>query len=133
MTMKPTTEILNEMQTFFNIMLACASLFGLIFTVLLFRMYNLFPSRKEMKESIDKLSTDIRAAERNHSNLHMEFEKQKIHLDHLKETIERGFKAQQDEMKHLSSNIKQFANNSSAATKAVMELEDKFNELSRRI
>lgn len=129
--MDTTHNTLEQMQTFFNIMLACASLFGLIFTVLLFRMYNLFPSRKEMKESIDKLSNDIRAAERNHGNLHMEFEKQKIHLDHMKETIEKGFTAQQIELKHLNNNIKQFTLNSNQAIKIAMELEDRVKELER--
>lgn len=131
MTPTTNTDMLGQMQTFFNIMLASASLFGLIFTVLLFRMYNLFPSRKEMKETIDKLSQDIRAAERNHSNLHMEFEKQKIHLDHLKETIEKGFSNQQQELKHLNNNIRQFTQNSAQALKIAMDVQDRVEELER--
>lgn len=133
---------LTELQKFFNIIITFISMFGIIYSVLLFRMYNLFPSRKEVKENseklhketkeaMDKLINDIRAAERNHSNLHMEFEKQKIHLDHLKETIEKGFSNQQQELKHLNNNIRQFTQNSAQALKIAMELEDRVKELER--
>ena len=104
--------------------------------LLMYKLYNVFTTRKEFKEELEKIDIDLRAHRDNHNKLMIEIKTHEIFIQQLKESMKEQFANQQTvllrEMQHLSNNIKQQSQNSAKAIETVMKLEDRMDRMEKK-